>query len=315
MPYIISVAAAILIFCTLVLLFNKKAENYETIKRRVYGIDKSSKKRYRATDEELNRPLSERFFKPALASISSFFSRFLPIIFRRRSKITESQRMQQLRNQLSMAGIAIDAEEFSAIRFLVISGCGLICAIIAFMLNTEFLNRMLVILCGFFVPYVTFRFYLSSKITKRKSSIEKQLPDVLDLLSVSVEAGLGFEQALNHIAANMEGPLIDEIIVTAREMSLGRTRKDALNLLGERCDIEDLRSFAAALVQAGQLGIPMKNVLRSQSAAIRVSRKSKVQERAMKVSTKMLIPMVVFIFPVIFIVLMGPAIVNMMGSI
>ncbi|MEA4815941.1 MAG: type II secretion system F family protein [Lachnospiraceae bacterium] len=314
MIYAVSVAAAILFFCILTLIFSKKAENYETIKRRVYGIDKSAKKRYRATDEELSRPLSERFFKPALASISNFFSRFLPIIFRRRNKNTESQKMQQLRNQLSMAGMAMEAEEFSAIRFLVICGCGFISSIMAVMLHTELFNRILLILCGFFVSYAAFRFYLSMKVTKRKNAIERQLPDVLDLLSVSVEAGLGFEQALTHISNNMEGPLIDEIIVTAREMSLGRTRKDALNLLGERCNIDDLRSFAAALIQAGQLGIPMKNVLRSQSAAIRVSRKAKVQERAMKVSTKMLIPMVVFIFPVIFIVLMGPAIINMIGD-
>ena len=94
---------------------------------------------------------------------------------------------------------------------------------------------------------------------------------------------------------------------------MGRTRRDALLLLADRCDVEDVRSFASALTQAGQLGISIKNVLRSQSVAIRQSRKNKVQERAAKVSTKILFPMLFFIFPVLFIVLLGPAAIKIMG--
>jgi tight adherence protein C len=142
--------------------------------------------------------------------------------------------------------------------------------------------------------------------------MEQQLPEVLDLLSVSVEAGLGFEQAVHHITMNMEGPLIDELTVTYREMAMGRARRDALTLLGQRCELEEMKTFVGALVQASQLGISIKNVLRSQSAAMRQSRKAKVQEKAMKVSVKMLFPMVMFIFPVIFIILLGPAVVNVL---
>jgi tight adherence protein C len=112
----------------------------------------------------------------------------------------------------------------------------------------------------------------------------------------------------------MEGPLVDELAVTYREMSMGRTRRDALYLLGERIDVEEVRSFTAALIQAGQLGIPIKNVLQAQASAIRQSRRTKVQERAAKVSTKILLPMLVFIFPVLFIVLMGPTVLNLMSS-
>jgi tight adherence protein C len=158
------------------------------------------------------------------------------------------------------------------------------------------------------------RFVLTRSITKRKRRMEKQLPDVLDLLSVSVEAGLGFEQAVHHITTNMEGPLIDELTVTYREMAMGRTRKDALTLLGQRCELEEIKAFVSALVQATQLGISMKNVLRSQAAAMRQARKAKVQEKAMKVSVKMLFPMVLFIFPVIFIILLGPAVVNVLKA-
>ena len=109
--------------------------------------------------------------------------------------------------------------------------------------------------------------------------MEQQLPDVLDLLSVSVEAGLGFEQAIHHITTNMNGPLIDELIVTYREMSMGRTRKDALTLFAQRCDIEEIKSFVGALIQAAQLGISMKNVLRSQSAAMRQARKQRCRKK------------------------------------
>jgi tight adherence protein C len=151
-------------------------------------------------------------------------------------------------------------------------------------------------------------------IKRRNQQIEQQLPDVLDLLSVSVEAGLGFEQAVQHVTTNMEGPLIDELTVTYREMSMGRSRKDALALLAERCDIEEVKSFAGALAQAAQLGISIKNVLRSQSTAMRQSRRAKVQEKAMKVSVKMLFPMLIFIFPVIFIMLLGPAVVNVLKT-
>ena len=133
---------------------------------------------------------------------------------------------------------------------------------------------------------------------------------MLDLLSVSVAAGLGFERAMLHIINSMDGPLIDEFTVTYREMSMGRSRKDALTLLGERCGVEDLTAVTGALVQAGQLGIPIRNVLQTQSAAIRRTRRAKVQEKAAKVSTKILLPMIVFIFPVLILVLLGPSLIS-----
>ena len=313
MTIAISAAAGVLVFCIIVITSRSKAENYDMVRKRVNGIDRTVKGRYSAAADELSRPLSERIIKPALISARAFFIKFLPVINKRRK--TENQKIQQLRAQLSMAGIAMGAEEFSAVRFLVITGVGFIFVFVAFIFDfSSFNNRILFSIVGFLLPYAVFRFFLTMRISKRKNEIENQLPDFLDLLSVSVEAGLGFEQAMVYISNNMEGPLIDEIIVTVREMTLGRTRKDALTLLGDRCDTDDIRSFVSAIIQAGQLGIPMKNVLRSQSASIRLSRKNKVQEKATKVSTKMLIPMVVFIFPVIFIVLMGPAVLNLLEN-
>jgi tight adherence protein C len=134
------------------------------------------------------------------------------------------------------------------------------------------------------------------------------------MLSVSVEAGLGLEQSMLYDVNNFEGPLIDEISVSNREMAMGRSRRDALLNLGDRCEIDEVKTFVRAIVQAGELGISIKNVLRSQAAFIRQSRKNKIEEKAMQISVKILIPMVLFIFPVIFIVLLGPAVVNIIGS-
>jgi len=130
---------------------------------------------------------------------------------------------------------------------------------------------------------------------------------VWDMLRFRVEAGLGLEQAMIHVVNNFVGPLIDEIAVSNREMALGRNRRDALLILGDRCELEEMKTFVRAIVQAGEMGISIKNVLRSQSAYMRQSRRNKIEEKAMQISVKILIPMVLFIFPVIFIVLLGPA--------
>jgi tight adherence protein C len=142
--------------------------------------------------------------------------------------------------------------------------------------------------------------------------MEQQLPDVLDLLSINVEAGLGFEQALLQVIGHFEGPIIDELTITYREMTMGRPRREALVLLGERCGLNEVKTFVGAMVQAEQLGISIKNVLRTQAASMRDNRRSKVQEKAMKISVKIMLPMVGLIFPVLFIVLMGPAVVKIM---
>jgi tight adherence protein C len=213
---------------------------------------------------------------------------------------------------LIRAGFTIGTAEYTLIRFLVIAGLGVLLAAGAFLLTKEASSMTPGLLLGLFLGYVIMRYHLALTITKRRGDMERQLPDVLDLLSLSVEAGLGFEQALYHIINHFTGPLIDELSITYREISMGRTRRDALTYLGERCDIGDIKSFAGALVQSSQLGISLKNVLRSQSTAIRQAKKNKIEEKAMKISVKILVPMVLFIFPVVFIVLLGPAILNIM---
>ena len=168
------------------------------------------------------------------------------------------------------------------------------------------------IFLGVYAGYAILRMNLTMNISKRREAMEEQMPDVLDLLSVNVEAGLGFEQALSHVIGHFEGPLIDELTITYREITMGRTRRDALALFAERSELDEIKTFVGAIVQVEQLGISIKNVLRTQAAAMRANRRSKVEERAQKVQVKMLLPMVGLIFPVLLIVLLGPAVVQMM---
>ena len=155
---------------------------------------------------------------------------------------------------------------------------------------------------------------LNRKITARRKSIQSDLPDALDLLTVSVEAGLGFDGALAKLSEKMKGALVEEFSRTLQEMRIGVPRRDAIRAMGQRCSVDDLSLFTAAVVQADQLGVSIGNVLRVQSAAMREKRRQRAQEKAQKAPVKMLIPLVVFIFPAIFVVLLGPAVIRLMSS-
>jgi tight adherence protein C len=136
----------------------------------------------------------------------------------------------------------------------------------------------------------------------------------MDLLSVSMEAGLGFDSALVKIGERLKGPLVDELGIVLIEVQLGRPRRDALKNLADRSSLEDLRTFVSSIIQAEQLGIPIKNVLNSQAHQLRVTRRQRAEEKAMKAPVKMMIPLVVFVFPVLFIILLGPAVIDIMNK-
>jgi tight adherence protein C len=147
---------------------------------------------------------------------------------------------------------------------------------------------------------------------RRRDQIRSALPDALDLLAVSVEAGLGFDAAITKITDHMNGPLSDEFALTLGEMRVGESRADALRKLEQRVAAPELSSFVRAIIQADQLGISLGRILRVQAADSRNKRQSTAEERAMKAPIKMLFPTVLFIFPAMFIVVLGPAIINIL---
>jgi tight adherence protein C len=161
---------------------------------------------------------------------------------------------------------------------------------------------------GFMVP----GFVVSMRGRKRREEIRAQLPDALDLLAVSVEAGLGFDGAVAKMTEHMDGALAEEFSLTLGEMRIGESRHDALKKLAERAGAREVASFARAIIQADQLGISLGRILRVQAVDSRLKRQAAAEEKAMKSPIKMLFPTVVFIFPAMFIVILGPAMINLM---
>ncbi len=153
--------------------------------------------------------------------------------------------------------------------------------------------------------------YLKSKKKQRMLQIQKMMPDFFDMVNVSIEAGLGLDGALNKVAKQMKGPLPEEFLKTLEDIRLGTSKKEAFHLLANRVPSEQFKSVINALIQADQMGIGMSKVLRAQTTRIREQRRQEVKEQAMKAPIKMMFPMILFIFPTLFIVLMGPIIVKL----
>jgi tight adherence protein C len=160
---------------------------------------------------------------------------------------------------------------------------------------------------GFALPGIV----VSGRARKRKEEIRAQLPDALDLLAVSVEAGLGFDGALDKITDQMDGALSEEFALTLGEMRIGESRHEALKKLAERVDTPEVAGFSRAIIQADQLGISLGRILKVQAADSRSRRQAAAEERAMKAPIKMLFPTVAFIFPAMFLVILGPALLNL----
>ncbi|MGN6243465.1 MAG: type II secretion system F family protein [Motilibacteraceae bacterium] len=149
---------------------------------------------------------------------------------------------------------------------------------------------------------------------KRQQALQRSLPDALDMLTVSVEAGLGFDAALAQVARNAEGPIAGEFFRVLQEMQIGKSRSEAFQGLSERTTVDELKVFTSALVQADRLGIPIANVLREQSREMRVKRRQRAEEKAQKVPIKILFPLVLCILPVMFIVIIGPGVIQIIKA-
>src|SRR5215207_5302254 len=176
--------------------------------------------------------------------------------------------------------------------------------------TTKFLVILGATLAGFFAPAM----YLYQRTHDRSARIQRELPDAIDLLTISVESGLGFDAALQQVAQNTEGPLAEEFSRVLREMQIGSSRAEALRALAERSNLAELRSFVSSMVQADAFGIPIANVLRVQSSEMRVKRRQRAEEKAQQVPVKMTIPLIFCILPCLFIAVMGPAAIHMMDS-
>ncbi len=163
---------------------------------------------------------------------------------------------------------------------------------------------------GYFAPNL----YLYQTAYDRSAKMQRELPDAIDLMTISVESGLGFDAAVQQVANNTEGPLSDEFARVLREMQIGQSRSDSLRNLGERTSVPEIRTFVSAMVQADAFGIPIAQVLRVQSGEIRVKRRQRAEQKAQQVPVKITIPLIFTILPCLFIAVMGPAVISIMGN-
>jgi tight adherence protein C len=219
---------------------------------------------------------------------------------------------ESIGKRLLAAGVQ---SRISATQFLALKGGlalgGLVLMLLFAAVTTPvagFLLAPLAVGFGFFSPDA----FLTFKVRARREAIRAQLPDALDLLAVSVEAGLGFDGAVTKLTEHMEGPLVDEFALTLGEIRIGESRHEALKKFTERVPTPEVAAFVRSVIQADQLGISLGRILRVQGADSRLRRQAAAEEKAMKAPIKMLFPTVLFIFPAMFIVVLGPALMNLM---
>lgn len=260
--------------------------------------------------EELQISLFSRIFGKSFKKISKSMQKLTP----KKKKNDKSKKTEAIETQLRFAGIFMDAEDFSFIKTIILVVSIVAALIVVIIIKSELLIKLLIMCMGMLIGIMGPTYYLRTRVKNHQNGIKKQLPDAMDLLCVCIEAGLSFDASLLKVSEKLHGPFIDELMIVYREIQMGVTRREALQHMCESTTLDELKTFASALVQAEQLGIPINNVMHSQAEQLRVERSQQAKERGNKASIKMLIPMLLFIFPVIFIILMGPSVLNIIDT-
>jgi tight adherence protein C len=252
-------------------------------------------------DEKMRESIGTRVFAPISHGTVELARRFTPIGYN-----------ESVKRKIVLAG---SPPGYEVDRFLILKVLGFASIILWIPLAIAFLGGhtlFAILLVGFawgvcfFGPDII----LDGRIQKRREEIERRLPDTLDLLVISVEAGLGFEQALERTATAVPGPLSEESRRMLQETRMGASRADALRALDERTQVDDLRTFILAMLQADAFGVSIARILRSQADEIRIRRRQYAQEQSQKAPIKMLFPLAVCIFPAVFVIVLLPAILQ-----
>jgi tight adherence protein C len=256
-------------------------------------------------DQELLKPVGERAIEPILTTFIKLGKRFTPVGM-----------MEKSRTQFLALGHTNTTawDRFMALRavlFLMIP-VWWVFLFAAWKPGGKLLWAMFLVVPLLLILGPTSM--LNRKVEERAQEIRKRLPDVLDLLVISVEAGLGFEQALDRCVDAVPGPLTDEFARMLGEVRAGASRSDAMRNMEGRVNLPELRSFVLAIIQADTFGVSIGRVLRAQAEEMRLKRKQLAEEKAQKAPVKMLIPMVFCVFPALFVVVLGPAIINIMDA-
>jgi tight adherence protein C len=247
---------------------------------------------------ELSQPFVDRVVYPIIDALSGYVAQFTP-----------ATALQRTRHRLELADNPgnLTAANFMTIRFITMILMGGLILILMVVgqapLNRRISFTVVVTVLGFFLPSL----WLTSRINRRQRAIVRQLPDTLDLLTICVEAGLGFDQAIQRVVEKSDNEMSRALARYLQEVQLGRSRRMALQSMSGRLDVPDVTTFVAAVVQATDLGVSMARILRVQSDQMRVRRRQRAEQEAQRAPLKMAFPLAFLIFPSILIVLLGPA--------
>jgi tight adherence protein C len=297
------VAGIIAIFASivgLVMAIGATASDRQQVNRSLAALDALGPRRDEVR-RELDRPFAERVVGPFLGRLSRFGGQLSP-----------RDEASKLRHRIDLAG---NPTGWDVERILAFKVIGLVCGValgialpLAFGGGLAVAAGVTVLLgaLGYFSPDLA----LYQAAYNRSERIRRDLPDSMDLLTISVEAGLPFDAALSQVARNTRGPLAEELFRVLQEMQIGLARTDALRAVAERTNVAELRGFVTAMVQADTFGIPVASVLRVQARDLRVKRSQRAEEMAQKVPVKILFPLIFCILPALFIVVMGPAAIS-----
>lgn len=254
---------------------------------------------------ELDAPFGDRVLVPLLNRAQGLGRRLTPADANERIHI----KLERAGNPRGWTADRVSAGK--VVGFFAALGLSLLVSVA---MGLTFLPTLGFVVAASVAGYMAPNMYLYQQAYDRAEVLQRALPDAIDLLTISVESGLGFDAAIAQVARNTEGPLAEEFARMLQEMQLGRGRTDALRSLGERTDLPDLRAFVSAMVQADAFGIPVAQVLRVQSSEIRVKRRQWAEEAAQKVPVKILVPLIFCILPCLFIAVLGPAAISIMDN-
>ena len=296
MEFMVLAISALVFFVVSSIGYNKGKED-DAKERKIEYI--SGKKKVQ--NEKEGEKSSKRFLSSQIRALNNMANRSA-------ANVKKNAKYKLVEKQLRLAGLSISPENFlfykKAIMVLII----VVSAFIAIITKTIFL-----ILIGLLIALLIPNLYLNSKVKSHQQGIRDQLPDAMDLLGVCIESGLSFDASLLKVSERMEGPFIEELLKLYRQIQMGVPRGDALKNMANSSEIPELKTFIAALAQATQLGIPMNNIMKVQSETLRETRMQMAREKGQKAPVKMLLPMVGLIFPVLFIVILGPVVINIMS--
>lgn len=251
--------------------------------------------------KDLDRPFNDRVVTPFFGQLTTLGRRFTP-----------DDQAARIRKRLDLAGnpTGWDVNRIVAFKMLGLFAGAILGLFLALIAGSNILVLLGLVIGSAAIGYYGPTLALYQSGYNRSAQIRKDLPDSLDLLTISVEAGLAFDAAVSQVSRNTRGPLAEEFFRVLQEMQIGQSRSQAIRAMGERSDVPELRTFASAMVQADTLGIPIANVLRVQAVEMRTKRSQRAEEMAQKVPVKILFPLVFCILPVLFIIIIGPAVIS-----